>query len=127
MAERKMHLADTYIHKGIRYGPGKNVVVPDDFPKELRARRVGHQATFKPGTSGSGFSLEDAPENGISAEGTFNLTQGGKMPGETEEEFQERAREDQGILDEADAEARKGAAKAVTEANKPKASKKDES
>lgn len=124
MADRKQDLSQTYIFHGKRYGPGKGVMVPEDFPKTPPVRKAGASATFRPGTSGSGISLEDAPEgSGVTAEGTFQLAQGGKLPGESEEEFQARAAEDDEFRMEQDTEARAAAVKSIKDANKPATAK----
>src|SRR5688500_5827487 len=116
---RKQDLDRTYIFRGHRYGPGK-AEVPEDFPKgdALPGRRIGPEKTFKPGTSGSGIALEEAPENGIASDGKFVYTQDGKNPGETDEDFKARMGEDAEYRDEVDEEARKANRKAVEDSAK---------
>ena len=118
MADRKQDLNDCVLWKGKRYGPGKGVMVPEDFPKTLPTRKAGPSAENRPGTSGSGISLEEAPEHGIDAQGGFQMARGGKLPSESEADFQKRAAEDAESVAEAESDAR-----AEMMPAKPKASK----
>lgn len=89
---KEQDLDQCYLYQGVTYGPGENITVPIDFPDKpgdrpqtmanlgkhvgsegvvldpiggQRGGKINPMSGTRPGTSGSGVSLEHAPGEGV--------------------------------------------------------------